>query len=144
MAETLFPVVSLPELISDSTEYDNKYKPSVQWDHDKGDFYVGSSGHLEESTGIETFKTWCCKVAMTERYRCLAYPSEIGVEMVDALDELDEKAVESAVERTITEALSVNPRTEYVRDFVFSHNGDKLECQFRVKGINADEFLVSI
>ena len=39
--------------------------------------------------------------------------------MERALDNDDEKTVESMVQRTIEDALMVNPRTEFVRDFVF-------------------------
>ena len=58
--------------------------------------------------------------------------------------ELLEKAVESAIERTISEALLVNPRTEYVRQFEFVWNGDAVSVSFVVKGVDIDEFKVSI
>ena len=61
--------------------------------------------------------------------------------MERALDNDDEKTVESMVQRTITDALMVNPRTEYVRDFSFSWDGDNMTCQFKVKGINWDEVI---
>ena len=32
-----------------------------------------------------------------------------------------------------------NPRTEDVRDFVFSHDGDSMHCTFKVNGVNFDE-----
>ena len=43
------------------------------------------------------------------------------------------KAVESAIERTISEALLVNPRTEYVRQFEFVWNGDAVSVSFVLK-----------
>ena len=61
-----------------------------------------------------------------------------------ALKEKTNAAVESAVERTITEALLVNPRTEYVRGFEFTWNGDELFCSFTVKGIDWEEFPLSV
>ena len=84
------------------------------------------------------------KVVNTERWACLAYPDSIGTEMESALKEKTNAAVESAVERTITEALLVNPRTEYVREFEFTWNGDELLCSFVVKGINWEEIPLSV
>ena len=67
-------------------------------------------------------------------------PSQhIGVEMEDALAQDDEKTVESMVERTIRDALLVNPRTEWVRDFEFEWNGDSMNCSFKVKGKEWDK-----
>ena len=43
------------------------------------------------------------------------------------------------VQRTITEALMVNPRTEDVLDFEFSWDSDKMHCRFKVKGIDWEE-----
>ena len=64
--------------------------------------------------------------------------------MNEALAEDSEKAVESAIERTISEALMVNPRTEYVRSFEFSWSGEAVSVSFTVKGVDTDEFKVSI
>ena len=38
----------------------------------------------------------------------------------------------------------VNPRTEYVRQFEFVWNGDAVRVSFVVKGVDIDEFKVSI
>ena len=83
-------------------------------------------------------------MALTQRYTCAAYQDEIGTELDEALAEDSEKAVESAIERTISEALLVNPRTEYVRNFEFSWSGEAVSVSFTVKGVDTDEFKVSI
>ena len=59
--------------------------------------------------------------------------------MERALGNDDERTVESMVQRTITEALMVNPRTEEVRDFAFSWDGDSMHCTFTVKGVRWDK-----
>lgn len=141
MSESLFPVVEVPEFISENTEYDIQYKRSVRWDPAKGDFVRDGANRMVECDGREAFAIWCFKIAQTERYRCLAYPDSIGTEMERAMDNDDEKTVESMVQRTITDALMVNPRTEYVRDFVFEWNGDNMHCTFKVKGISWDEIV---
>ena len=129
MSEPLFPVVEVPDFISENTEYDTQYKRSVRWDPEKGDF------------ARDGFAIWCFKIAQTERYRCLAYPDSIGTEMERALDNDDEKTVESMVQRTIEDALMVNPRTEFVRDFVFTWDADNMNCTFKVKGKDWDEII---
>lgn len=137
-------VFDVPE-ISDSTQsYDTAYRPSIRWDAGLGDFVRDGTNRLVECDGKEAYRTWCLKMAMTERYHCFAYPDAIGVEMEDALKEPDDKAVQSAIERTITEALMVNPRTEYVRDFLFSGDGDTLHVRCTVKGIDTDSFEIEI
>lgn len=144
MADTLFPVVDVPELVDDDGLYDYKYHPSVTWDMEKGDFVLDGSNRLVECSGEEAYKIWCIKAVSTERYECLAYSDEIGAEMESAMQEKDAAAVESAVERTITETLLVNPRTQYVRDFAFEREGSALYCTFVVKGIDYEEFRATI
>ncbi len=141
MSEPLFPVVEVPDFISENTEYDTQYKRSVRWDPEKGDFARDGANRMVECDGREAFAIWCFKIAQTERYRCLAYPDSIGTEMERALDNDDEKTVESMVQRTIEDALMVNPRTEFVRDFVFTWDGDNMNCTFKVKGSDWDEII---
>ena len=142
MSEVLFPVIDPPEPLEDAGLYDSRYHPSVLWDNEKGEFVRDGANRLIQCDGMEAFRTWCMKIATTERYSCMAYGPEIGTEIEAAVREPTHAAVESALERTITEALMVNPRTEYVRDFEFEAAGDQLWCTFTVKGIDWDEFEV--
>ena len=41
----LFPTVEVPELIQESEQYDEKYKPSVLWDLEAGDFVRNGANH---------------------------------------------------------------------------------------------------
>lgn len=139
MSQPLFPVVEVPEFIPEVARYDTEYRRSVRWDPEAGDFARDGSYRMVECDGREAFAIWCFKIAQTERYRCFAYPDSIGVEMERALSNDDEKTVESMVQRTITEALMVNPRTEDVLDFVFSWDADTMHCRFKVKGVGWGE-----
>ncbi len=141
MAGELFPVFEVPEILEESSEYDCQYKKSVKWDVEKGDFTLDSAGRMVECDGKEAFMIWCFKTAQTERYASLAYPDEIGVEMEAALEEDDEKTVESMMQRTLTDALMVNPRTESVQDFEFFWNADEVHCTFCVKGTEWEELI---
>lgn len=141
----LFPVIDVPEETEEEEAYDTEYRRSMKWDYEAGDFVRNGANQVLECDGHEAFALWCYKVAQTERGQCLAYPEDIGTEMEEALENDQAETVESMVERTITEALEVNPRTEYVRDFEFSWDGDNMHVRFRVKGVNwDDEFLVAL
>lgn len=140
----LFPVEESPEFIDDGDQLDRDYHYTVAWDVEKQDFVLDGKGRMESCDGVEGYKVWCCKMALTQRYACAAYRDDIGTELEEALAESNEKAVESAIERTITEALMVNPRTEYVRDFQFQWCGEAVSASFIVKGVDIDEFKNSI
>ena len=139
MSQPLFPVVQVPEFTPQNTRYDMEYRRSAKWDPVTNDFVRDGANRVVECDGKEAYAIWCFKIAQTERYRCLAYPGSIGVEMERALDNDDIETVESMVQRTITEALMVNPRTEDVLDFEFSWEGDSIHCKFKVKGVDCDK-----
>ncbi len=131
--------VEVPEILEENTEYDTQYRRTMKWDVEKGDFIRDGANKVMGCSGEEGFMIWCYKTAMTERYACLAYPDEIGAEMEDATDDDEADIVESQVERTITEAIEVNPRTEWVGDFEFIWDGDTMHCTFYVKGVEWDQ-----
>jgi hypothetical protein len=138
MAQNIFPVFDVPT-INIGTEERQRYNHSAFFDFDEGDFKRDGAHRVVTSDGKDTYIQWCRKIVETERFTCLSYGTDIGTEMYDALDREDHLAVESAIERTITEALKVNAKTDYVRNFEFTWNGDNLECSFTVKGKEYDE-----
>ncbi len=138
----LFPVFDVSE--AEEEEYDTDYKRSIRWNPVTGDFYRDRSNRLVWCNGQEAYMIWCYKMVQTERDSHLAYleavsGSDLGVEMEAVSQESDHKTVESMIERTMTEALEVNPRTESVGNFVFSWEGTAVHCQFEVRGIGMDE-----
>ena len=128
MAGGLFPEDSL-ELEESSTgdssgeEYDTGYKRSMEWDQETGDFVRDSTGRIAEADGYGAFAIWCYKMVQTERGSHMAYM----------------ETVESMLQRTYTEALMVNPRTESVSGFEFIWEGSTVYCKFQVKGTGWDE-----
>lgn len=145
MAETNLQIVDVPEFRQESSEYDTKYRRTMKWDPVKGDFVRDGANRVKECSGYEGFAIWCLKITMTERYSCFSYSSDIGAELEEAIAQDDEKLVESMVERTITDALKVNPRTEYVSDFEFTWDADELHFSFLVKGVEWDKvFRISV
>lgn len=138
-------VVNVPEFKQQTYEYDREYKRTAKWDAQKGDFVLDGTNKIVECSGEEGFVIWCYKVAQTERYSCLAYTNAIGVELEKAMNAGDRKVVESMVQRTLTDALKVNPRTENILNFEFTWNADVLHCTFTVKACEWDKlFKISI
>ena len=145
MAEkNLFPVFEVPEIKISTSAEEQKYKPSVYFDYELGDFRRDGANKLVVAEGKEAYKQWCIKTVLTERMERLAYSSDIGIELHDALKQADRQAVESALIRTITEALMVNPMTEYVRRFEFTWSSDSLYCEFIVKGKEWEEQSIGV
>lgn len=138
MAENLFPVFDVPSIEVNETQ-SQEYKKSIYWDYELGDFVRDKSHKNIASTRKEAYIQWCIKMVATERFTCLAYDTDRGTEMNNALSNGDREAAESAIERTITEALMINPRTEYIREFEFEWSGDELKISFVVKGKEYDE-----
>ncbi len=140
----LFPVFDIPEVEEDEEEYDTEFKSSVAWDVEKGDFVIDTKHQVVRSDGYEAYRIWCYKALQTERLSCLAYDEDVGVEFEDALKEDDENAVELEVERTIQEALMVNPRTESVENFVFEWKPKGLNVTFDIVPVQWEEFSLSL
>lgn len=127
----LFPAFDLPD-IEDKKQKTERYYPSAYFDFYTGDFRRDGANRVVAADGRDAYIQWCLKVASTERETCLAYSSDIGVELENIQDNAAQ--AESDIEKTITDALKINPATEYVKDFEFSHTGDDLYCTFTVKG----------
>lgn len=128
--KNLFPVFDVPEIAEPTQVENRRYKPSVFFDFEAGDFRLDGAYRMTPSTGKEAYMQWCRKAVMTERDAALA--------------ESDRAAVESALEKTITEALMVNTHTEYVRDFEFAWSADELRLTFTVKGKEWEQTTISV
>lgn len=144
MAEQLFPVFDVPGTDAGDDTFDMEYRRSVKWDPQAGDFVCDRAGNMVACDGREAFMIWCYKMVQTERYDHMAYTPQVcgcdlGSELEEARKESDHDITQSMVRRTITEALMVNPRTEYVRNFTFLWEGDSLHVSFDVKGTGWDE-----
>jgi hypothetical protein len=140
----LYPVFDVPEITAQTTPEKEHYKPSVYFDFAAGDFTRDGANRMVEATGKEAYAQWCMKIIATERDTCLAYSTRIGTEMEYAAAQPDHASVEASVERTVIEALMVNPKTEYVRDFVFTWSGTTLSATFKVKGLGLDEIKLAL
>ena len=143
MAEKqLYPVFEVPDFVAKKNEENRKqqYKPSVYFDYATGDFRLDGAGRMAGASGREAYMQWCIKTVMTERDVFLAYSTKYGAELETSLAQSDRASVEASLERTITEAIMANPKTEYCRDFTFTWpEPDSCDCEFVVKGRGYDE-----
>lgn len=146
MANSIYPTFNLPTMTDSSPVQEQQiYKPAPMFDFESGDFVRDGANRIVLADGQEAYMEWCLKQCVTERNTRLAYSEKIGVEIISAAKNNDIIAIESAIERTITEALMVNPATEYVRNFAFSwEGGDSLHVSFVVKGRQWKEQTLSV
>lgn len=132
MANTLYPVFEIPSLRPISTDEEQTYKPAPLFDFEAGDFVRDGANRVIMADGHEAYKTWVLKVLKTQTGSCLSY-IDTGIDQEGALVEANREAVESAFERTISDALLRNISTERVYDFDFSWDVNVLDVSFRVK-----------
>jgi len=137
MAESLFPVFDMPDILEEE-EDEEKYQPSVYFDFELGDFVLDGAHRMVKADGREAYIQWCLKMVETERDSYLAYSQEIGTEFEEIRND-DQESFKAEVEQTITDALMVHPATEYVRDFEFEFVGDEFYVSFVIKGYPWEE-----
>lgn len=140
----LLPSFELPTIKIPQSQSELKYRPSPNFDFEVGDFVLNSHGRMTLADGREAFEQWCLKTCMVERSTKLAYSDKIGVEMIDALRQPSSEAIKSAIIRTITEALSIHPAVESVRQFEFKLIADRIQITFTVKARNLSEIKLSV
>lgn len=127
----LYPAFDMPELIEQhQTEPVPQYGRSWLFDFEKGDFVVDGAGKIVLVDGHTAWAQWCIKTVLTERFAYLVYSHNYGTEIKSALRQPSRQAVESELERVITEALLADPRTQMVKDFVFEWEGDSVKVRF--------------
>ncbi|MDR2044148.1 MAG: DUF2634 domain-containing protein [Clostridium sp.] len=121
----LFPVFDVPSALAEDVQQQQKFKPAPLWDVEKGDFTFNGARQPVYGGGYEAWALWCTKTILTQRWACAGYSSNAGIEADEAFKEPDRKAIESAFERTVSEALLADPmgRTRTVRDFEFRWRG---------------------
>ena len=151
MADSLYGEDDLDEEDIDEYDdeeetYDTEYKRSMKWDPVLGDFARDSAHRVLECEGREAYMIWCLKQVVTQRASHMAYLEEVtgydlGVEIDEALREVDHASVEAYLESTIKEAIEMNAKTEWVGNFTFEWDGDDVHILFQVKGIEWDDVI---
>ena len=140
MAQDLFPVFDIPGTITEDEQEAQKFLPAPLWDFETGDFVMNGSRQMIYGSGHDAWILWCTKTIQTQRWAYMAYSSNTGIEAAEAFREPDRRAQESAIERTITEALLADPmgRTQQVRDFQFSWLADSVNISCDIYGVEGN------
>ena len=125
----LFPAFDVPSALAEgAAPARGAYPRAPLWDLEAGDFALDGARRTLYGSGHDAWALWCAKAILTQRWACGGYSGNAGIEGEEAFAEPDREAAESALERTVTEALLADPlgRTEAVRDFAFEWRGDSL------------------
>ena len=142
MADNLFPIGYEEEIIEEADLTDDRpvgYLNGPAFDYELGDFKRDGGNKILDSDGIESWKLWCINCIQTERYKHLAYDSDFGIEIEEAMKAATQEEAESILTRQITEAIMADPygRTEYVEQLDFSWTApDAVEITAIIHGIN--------
>lgn len=134
----LFPVDYEEEIITeDEAETDEPvgYRPGPLFTED----LVRDGQHrFLEATGIESWKIWCRKCLMTERYSHACYSTDFGISAEAAMGAESHQVAESILVREINEALLADPygRTQYVENIRFEWTApDAVLAEVSIVGI---------
>ena len=116
------------------------YRNGVAFDYEiLGDFTRDGRNRLLDSTGIESWKSWCINCICTERYKYLAYSTDFGIELDKVFAAGSHEEAESILTREITEAIMADPygRAAYVESIEYDWKApDAIEARVTVQGIN--------
>lgn len=106
------------------------YGKGLLFDWETGDFVLDGAGRLVETDGHSAWVHWCLKAVQTERFAHLVYGPGYGTELRAMAGLPSRAAVQSHLERAITEALLADPRTEAAQQFAFAFDGDAVTLSF--------------
>lgn len=124
MTDNLFPVGYDTEVI-DQTDLEAQtavgYRNGIAFDPLTGDFKRDGGNKMLDSTGIESWQSWCINCIQTERYKHLAYSTDFGIELDAVLSAETREEAESILTRQITEAILADPykRTKYIEELEY-------------------------
>lgn len=132
MSETLYPVFDIPSVEQTEEDAGQIFKPSPLFDFDTGDFVRDGANRVVMVEGRDAYILWVIKTLKTQQGACLSY-MDAGIDYEAALQESNREAIQSAYERTITDALMCHPCTERIFDFEFEWETDTLSFSFTIK-----------
>ena len=142
----LFPSFSVPDYIESESEQQNQIFPkSVSFDFKIGDFIRDGANRMVASSGYDAWVQWCIKIIRTQRYSCIAYSSDQGVETDAALSSSQNKeAAEAQITSTVTDALMEDSRTKSVGYFDFEWGEDSVNMKCTVTASDGATANISI
>jgi len=143
MADELYPVFDIPDIDEQEEAQEQTLKAGPLFDYETGDFVMDGQNRVVYVDGRDNYMLWCLKTLNTQLGACDSYPG-YGIDVEGATDQPTREAVQSAMERTIIEALMENPVTQHVRDFAFSWDANELYITFVIEPTNWDAFDINM
>lgn len=112
---------------------------SWRFDFDAGEFVMTPTQKIAKADDTAAWVQWCQKALRTPRYRHLIYSQNHGQEFDDLIGKGYERSIiESEIQRMVTEALMVDPRTAEVGQFQFSWQSDACYYSCRIMNIREE------
>lgn len=121
------------------------YRNGLAFSETSGDFIRDGKNKILDSTGVESWRSWCINCIQTERYKHLAYSTDFGIETEAALRAGSREEAESILTREVTEALLADPygRTAFIDEIEFDWTApDSIQMSAKIHGI--DEVTIDI
>lgn len=141
MAQNLFPEGYEDEIITEKDLASDKptgYRNGIAFDSQLGDFLREGMNKMLDSTGVESWMSWCINCLQTERYKHLAYSTDFGIELDKAMKANSREEAESILTRQITEAILADPyqRTKYIEEITYDWTApDTVTVNATIRGI---------
>lgn len=145
MTNNLFPIDD-PDILEEATQDEEEvfWGRSWKFDFKTGEFVTTLTGKVVEADELEAYIQWCYGALNTPRYRHVIYSRSHGQEFDDIIGrDLTREALESEIQRIVTETLMVNPRTGSVNNFRFRWETDALYYTCDVTTVRNETFQVS-
>ena len=142
MADNLFPEGYEKEIITKEDLMTNApvgYRNGISFDEKSGDFRRDGVHKMLDSDGIESWKSWCINCLQTERYSCLAYSTDLGIETAEIFGADSPEEAESILARQITEAILADPyqRAKYIEEITITwESPDTITADVTIQGID--------
>jgi len=125
-------VFEIPTVSEEKQSSKVTYGKSWQFNFETGTFVTDGGNRMIEADETTALMQWCIGACMTPRGDYLAYSNQYGIDIEEVRNQPTRKAMELALERTITEALLIDPRIDSVRGFSFKWYSDGVYASFTI------------
>lgn len=119
-----------------------EFKSTYAYDFVNKKFLKNNDGTIRKLSVYDSYILWCHKALMTTRYMYCIYSYTYGVDKIDFVN-LDTKAIELEIIRTVTECLKVHPLTKTVNNFTFIWGNSKVDYTFELVSTMSSSILSS-
>jgi len=131
--QNLYPVFAIPDVSEQTQGSKITNGKSWQFDFETGTFVTNGGNRMIEADEATALMQWCIGACMTPRGDYLAYSNQYGIDIDEVRNQPTRKAIELVLERTITEAILINPKIDSVKGFRFEWCADGVYVSFEIQ-----------